>query len=112
MERVNTVSSSFLGQDRVVCVLGQVLGVGVVRRGEFNGADEVLVEETLANMASGNIVTQSSVAVQGSVGVHHQVDVGGTGGVVTREGGLELSNTISVSLLDTTEPGIVDVRLV
>lgn len=63
-------------------------------------------------MATGYIAAKSSVAVEGSVGVNQQVNVGGTGSIVTREHGFELSNAISVGLLNTTEESVVDVGLI
>ena len=40
------------------------------------------------------------------------MNVGRTTGVVTREDGLELRNTILVALLETTEESLVEVALV
>ena len=42
----------------------------------------------------------------------HTVNVGRTTGVVTREDGLELRNTVLVALLETTEESLVEVALV
>lgn len=40
------------------------------------------------------------------------MDVGGTAGVMTGEGGLEVNNTVGITLLNTTEEGRVDVELI
>jgi hypothetical protein len=40
------------------------------------------------------------------------VDVGSTAGVVTGEDGLELCNAIGVGLLDSSQEGVVEIRLV
>lgn len=66
----------------------------------------------LADVASRNIVTQSSVAKEGSVGVDEQVDMGRPGDIMSREIRFELGNTIGIGLLDTTEPSLVNVGLV
>lgn len=42
----------------------------------------------------------------------HTVNVSGTAGVVTREGGLEVNNTVGIALLDTAQEGGVDVQLI
>jgi hypothetical protein len=112
VDRVNTLGGNLLGQDGVLGVGGQVLSVGRVRRGQLNGRDQVLVEKALTDVAGRNVVAQGSVAVDGGVGVNQQVDVSGAGGVVAREDGLELDNTVGVSLLDTAEESLVDVGLI
>jgi hypothetical protein len=112
VEGVDTLGGGLLGSNRVIGVGGQVLGVGVVGGSKLNGRDEILVEESLADVAGDDVVAEGTVAVLGGVLVDHQVDVGGTGGVVTGEGGLELSDTVGVGLLDTTEEGVVNVGLI
>lgn len=109
---VNTVGGGLLRKDGVVGVGGELLGVGVVGGEGLDGGDEVLVEEGLADVGSGDLVAEGAVGVEGGVVVDHQVDVGGTGGVVAGEDGLELGNTILIGGLDAAEPGLVDVGLV
>jgi 5-hydroxyisourate hydrolase-like protein (transthyretin family) len=40
------------------------------------------------------------------------MDVSGAAGVMTREGRLEMNDTVGVTLLDTSEEGRVDVQLI
>lgn len=96
----------------VVVVLGQLLGVGRVRGRLLHSRDEVLVEECLADMRGVDLVAERLIGKERGVCVHHDVDVGGTAGVVAREDGLELCNAIGVGLLDSSEEGVVEVRLV
>lgn len=109
---VDSFSGNLLAHDGVVGVGGELLGVGVVGGEKLDLGDQVLVEEGLANVAGIVVHAQGLVGEQSGVGVDHDVDVGGTAGVVTGEDGLELSNTIIVGQLDTTQPGVVDVGLV
>lgn len=112
MERVDSIRVGLLLQDRVVSVGGELLLVGVVRGGSLNGRDQGLVEEALTDVAGGDLVAQGSVGIDGGVGMNHQVDVSGTGGVMTGEDGLELHNTVAVAHLYTAEPGIVKIGLI
>lgn len=109
---VDSLSGNLFAQDGVLGVGGELLGVGVVGGEKLDLGDQVLVEEGLANVTSIVVHAQGLVGEQRGVGVNHDVDVGGTAGVVAREDGLELSNTIIVGQLDTTQPGVVDVGLV
>lgn len=109
---VDAIGGSLLAQDRVVGVGGKLLGVGVVGGEGLDGRDKVLVEEGLADVGGGDNVAEGVVGVESSILVDHQVDVGGAGGVVAGEDGLELGDTVGVGLLDTAEPGLVDVGLV
>lgn len=106
----------FLGEDVVVGVGGELLGVGVVGLELLDGGDEVLVEEDLTDpvgvrgVEAADGVVLEDLGLVGGVG--EDVDVGSTTGVVTGEDGLELRNTILVGLLETTEEGRVEVGLV
>lgn len=109
---VDAISLSLLAEDAVVGVGGELLGVGVVGGGQLDLGDEVLVEEGLADVAGVVVAAEGAVGVEGGVGVDHDVDVGGTAGVVAGEDGLELGDAVRVGLLDAAEPGVVDVGLV
>jgi hypothetical protein len=63
-------------------------------------------------MTSIVVAAQSVIGQEGSVGVSHDMDVSRSAGVMAREDGLELRNTITVCLLDSAKPGLVDVGLV
>lgn len=63
-------------------------------------------------MTSIVVGSESLVSQECSVGMNHDVDMSGSAGVVTREDGLELSNTIRVGLLDSSKPSLVNVRFV
>ncbi len=112
VEGVDSVSEGLLLQDGVLGVGGELLLVGAVGGHSLNGGDQGLVEEALTYVAGGDRVAQGSVGKDGGVGVDHQVDVGGAGGVMAGEDGLELHNTVAVAQLDTAEPGVVDVGLI
>lgn len=76
---VDAVGGGFLGQDRVVGVDGQILGVCVVGVGSLDFGDEGLVEEELTNVldAAG---CEGAVDVEGGVCVGDNVDVRGAAG--------------------------------
>lgn len=57
----------------------------------------------------GGSATVGAVAEDGAVEVSEDVDVGSAAGVVTREDGGKLGNTVVLGGLETTEEGIVDV---
>lgn len=105
-----------LGENAVVGVESQVLGVGVVRCGSRNLGKEVLVQEDLANVrgVSGEVtetLEDGAVGADNSgVGIVAQnVNVGSTTGVVTGDDGLELSYAVDVGGLDAAEEGVLDV---
>lgn len=66
----------------------------------------------MSDMAGIVVAAESVVGEKSGVGVNHDVDVSRSAGVVTREDGLKLSNTVAVGLLDSAEPGLVDVCFV
>lgn len=105
---------SLLCKNAVLGVGGEFLGVGAVGRGLLDGADEVLVEEELADVGGlGAVEAGDGVVLQdgGLVGgVAEDVDVGGAAGVVTREEGLELDDTLFVAGLDSAQESGVEVR--
>lgn len=109
VERVHTLGSGLLGQDAVVGVGGDLLGVIGVRVDFVSSVDQVLVEEGLTDMAGADIVAEGAVLVDSDVGVDQDVNVGSTAGVVTGEDGVKLGHTIVVGLLDTTEEGLVNI---
>lgn len=90
--------------------------VAHIRFGGFDLGNEVLVEEDLADVRGGSgevsgIFEQGAVgADDGGVGVvGENVNVSGTAGVVTREGGFELDDTVDVGLLQSAVEGVVEV---
>lgn len=86
-----------------------MLPVSAIRGQELDFGDEGLIEESLADVAGLDIVTEGAVVVAISTSVDHDVDVSGTASVMAREDGLELCDPVRVCFLDTTEPGVVDV---
>lgn len=111
-EGIDTISGSLLGQDAVVGVGGDLLGVVTVGRDLVGCVDQVLVEERLADVARGDLIAEGAVGVDGGIGVDKNVDVGGAARLVAGEGRLELSNTVGIGGLDAAQPGLVDVGLV
>ena len=125
--------SSFLGEDAIIGVEQEFLSVGDVGLDGFGIGDELLVEEELANV--GDVAASQGLVllVDGGVDVSkdyqrvsplsffyrlvdaiglHTVDVSSASSVVTREGGVELQNTVLVTELDTAEHGVIDVARV
>jgi hypothetical protein len=96
------VSSSLAASNTVIGGEGKLLGVADVRLGLLNLSDELLVEKDLTNVVSlaDNI---GLVGQNGRVLADEKVDVVGTSLVVTGEDGVELNDTITVGLLNTTE---------
>ncbi|KAI6770948.1 hypothetical protein HG531_009803 [Fusarium graminearum] len=111
-EGVDAVGADLLTQDTIILVEGNFLSVGSIRLEGFDLRDEILVEEGLSDMAGIVVAAESVVGEKSGVGVNHDVDVSRSAGVVTREDGLKLSNTVTVGLLDSAEPGLVDVCFV
>jgi hypothetical protein len=111
-DRVDALNVGLFLQQTVVLVESDLLGVGSIRLQKLDLRDEILVKEGLSDVASIVVSAESLVGLESGVGVGHDVDVGGSAGVVTGEDGLELGNTITVGLLDASEPGVVDVGLV
>lgn len=114
-ERIHGVG--LLAEDAVVGVDRQLLGVGVVRRGGFDVADERLVKEDLADVGGvgGEVAVKDGevAAHDGVVGVVGQdVDVSGTAGIMPWEDGFKLHDAVGVGLLDSTEESGVEVGLV
>jgi hypothetical protein len=111
------------------------LGVGVVGRGGFDEGDQVLVEEDLADVrgVGGGVAAEEGAvgADGGGVGrVGEDVDVGGacevwlahvlrnklgmfsrrlTAGVVARENGFVLGDTVDIGFDDSTQESVVQV---
>ena len=98
-----------LGEDGVLRVGGQGLGVGRVGGSGLDAGDEVLVEEGLPDVADVGGVDEGAVGEGGGVGVHHDVDVRRAARVVAREEGVELRRAVGVGLLHAAEEGGVDV---
>lgn len=85
------------GQDAVLGIGGQGLGIGVVRRVGLDRGDEGLVKETLADVARLYVVVaQRAVGEQGGVLVDKGVNVRGAAGVVTGEDGGKLGHAVGV----------------
>lgn len=106
-EGVVVVVGALLG-DAVVLVVGACLGVGVVRRHGVDCVDQVFVEEELADVDD-IVGFEGLVGEDGTVQVGHQMDVGGSSGVVSWEEDVEETNTLVVDLCDTTLEGLVEV---
>lgn len=87
------------------------MGVGVVRGGELNSGDEVLVEEELADVGDDSS-TVRTVGVGCSVEVCEDVDVRSAGGVVAWDDGREGCNTLRVCGLEPAEESGVEVGCV
>lgn len=95
-----------------------VIGIGsdgdivrVVRVSSLDLVNEVLVEEELTDVS--DVATGDGVVLQlGGTDVSNDVDVGGSAGVVTGEHGLELRDTVGVGLLNTTQEGLIEVRVI
>lgn len=109
---VHAIGVSLGRQDAVVGVGGDGLGVVGVRVDGVGIVDQVLVKESLADVAGADVVAERAVLVHGDVGVDEDVDVGGTAGVVAREDGLEHGHTVLIGLLNTAEESLVDVGCV
>ncbi len=86
--------------------------VGGVGGDLFDGCDQGLVEEGLADVAGVVGEAEGVVGEDGGFGVHHDVDVGGSACVVAGEDGLELGYAVGVGRLDPAEPGLLGVGLV
>lgn len=71
---------SLLGQDTVLGVGGEILGVPNIGGSGLNLGDQVLIEEDLANVRSRS-VQEGTVGSGSSVKVNQCVDVGGATGV-------------------------------
>ena len=95
-------------EEHVLGVEGVRLGVGVVDGLGLDFGDEVLVEVDLADVR-GRVGLDRVVGEHGRVDVHHDVDMVGATGVVTREEGFELGDAVGVGLLETAEEGGVQV---
>lgn len=93
-------------EDLVVGVLGDGLGVGVVGVEGLDGVTDALVPEGLADVGEGG-VEDGAVLADGGVVVEEGVNVRGTAGVVASEDGVELSDTLLVGGLESTQPGLV-----
>lgn len=100
----------------VIGVGGELLGVGGVGLVLFDGGDEVLVEEELADPVGVRGVDAAEGVVGEDLGfvgrVGEDVDVGSAAGVVAGEDGVELGDAVFVGFLDTAEEGFVEVALV
>lgn len=95
----------------IVRVLGDVDSVGVVRVSGLDNGNQILVKEQLADMS--DMTTSEGVVWQnGRANMGDDVDVGGAAVVVTRKDGLELSNSLFVGLLNTTQKGLVEISRV
>lgn len=107
---IDAVGLGLALQDIVVLVGGDGLPIGVVRLEGLDGVDEVLVKEGLTDVARPDGVADGVVGEDGRVGrVDEDVDVIGAREVVAGEDGLELRDAVLVRLLDTAEPGRVDI---
>src|SRR5688572_26261534 len=101
MERIYSLSVGLLRKDEVVGILGQRLLVLQVDRTTLDFVDEILIEVSLANVASCHIVSKSAVGERFSIRVNEKVVVDSPPGVMSGEDGLELSNSVGVGLLNT-----------
>jgi hypothetical protein len=115
-----------LQENTVIRIQRQVLRVGVVRIGDFDFSDKILIEEYLTNVRSvganegsirKNPILVSLLSPQKrlwayhllAVGMGHDVDVGSTTIVVAGEQSGKLSNTIILGRLKATKESAVDV---
>ena len=62
VEGVNS-TGAFLTENTIFGICGKNLGVAGIWRSEFNGRDEILVEESLTDVARSDVVTQRAVHV-------------------------------------------------
>ena len=93
----------------IIRILGNGDLVRVVRIGSLNLADQILVEEELANV--GDVSAGQSVIGQDvGVRVGDDMDMGRTAGVVTGEQSLELGHAVRVRFLNAAQERLVEVR--
>lgn len=104
------VRGRFAKGDAVTRVESQFLGVGVVRRNGLDFRDESLVEEKLTDVVR-HAVNVGVVVQDSGARRRLDVDVGSTAGVVAREHGIELNNSIVIGLLNTAAKGRVQTAL-
>lgn len=82
--------------------------VETYRSGGFNSVNDILIPEELANVAV-SAASQGVVGQYSRVQVDNHVVVGSTAIVVTREDGLELDDTVGITLGHSTQEGGVEV---
>lgn len=110
-EGVRGTVLSLILDDMVIGIGGDGDFIRVVRVGSLDLVNKILVEEELTDVS--DVTAGDGVVLQlGSTDVGNDVDVGGSAAVVTGEHGLELSDTLGIGLLDTTEEGLVEVGVV
>lgn len=108
-ERIRVRVLSLNLDDVVIRILGNGDLVRVVRIGSLHLADQVLVEEELANVgdvSAGQSVIRQDVGVR----VGDDMDMGRTAGVVTGEQSLELGHAVRVRFLNAAQERLVEVR--
>lgn len=54
---------TFFAENAVVCVGGYFLGVGIIRGSQLYGRNQVLIEESLADVARADVVAQSAIDI-------------------------------------------------